>query len=359
MQLREVLPFTYIFYVPPPQRLSLLIVLSVWLWYYILRFFERYHIDVLHLVQLRHSDTVTSMHTDSQLHISTRRLAVALTKTFIPCHILSILIFALFENQDLSTPESIFFHSWPIIELALLLRIILKLSPTTVHYLKKLPLIEPTPRAVRNGYILIADSLVSLTTPLLDFAIFVLSSFKNPFLRHLDLPLSLTPVFVRIFQCSREYTISHDPTMPFNIIKYSLSIPTQTYTWYSKVRPNGDLPHNFHLARICLLLLNSSYTLFWDIRMDWNITSYSHNNIRGSKPQFPEVMYRVAIVLDFILRFWWLWITISAVGGFTSSRGFIFFPDESQYLEILRRALWVVFRLESELPNMPLGKQMA
>ena len=359
MQLQEILPFTYILYVPPPQRLSLLIVLSVWLWDYILRFFNSYHIDVQHLIQLKPSDTTPSTHTANQLHTSTRRLAVTLTKTFIPCHILIIVTFALFENQDLSTFESIFFHSLPVIELALLLQIILKSSPTTANYLRKLPLIEPTPRAVRNGYILIADSLVSLTAPLLDFTIFVLSGFQNPLLRHLDLFLSLTPVFVRIFQCSREYTITRDPTMPFNIIKYSLSIPTQTYTWYSKVRPNGDLPYNFHLARIGLLLINSSYTLFWDIRMDWNITSYSHNNIRGSKPQFPEVMYRVAIVLDFVLRFWWLWITISAVSGFTLGRDFIFFPDESQYLEIFRRALWVVFRLESELPNMPLGKQMA
>ena len=150
------------------------------------------------------------------------------------------------------------------------------------------------------------------------------------------------PVLIRIFQCLKEYRAVGDKSMLGNTVKYCSNLPILACVWYSRVH-GGSSEWNQTLT-MWLRLFHSSYSLFWDVKMDWFI-DISSRRLRSTKLALPTTIYYVGILIDFIIRYWWVWVQWY---GASSYFNFIFFDSELQYLEVFRRAIWVVFKLESE-----------
>lgn len=205
------------------------------------------------------------------------------------------------------------------------------------------------PRSLRNTYILISDTLTSFAKPLIDFTLFTSLIFREPF-THFDLSVALLPVLVRLLQCLREYRLLHEATLLFNALKYSCNLPILFCTWRSRVYEGSINEERLHHVQRWFMLINSSYTLFWDVRMDWSLDSLTSLRSRSkSAVTLKKKMYHSAILVDFLLRFWWLWVYLSQnLKLVAADSDYIFFQGEMQYFEVIRRGIWVVFKLDAE-----------
>ena len=90
------------------------------------------------------------------------------------------------------------------------------------------------------------------------------------------------------------------------------------------------------------VLLNSLYSFYWDIRMDWGLFTSTRTIIRENR-RYDKVWYYVAVALDFVLRISWS-LKLSASYG-------LLFDGEyssllSQVLELFRRTMWTCIRVE-------------
>lgn len=157
------------------------------------------------------------------------------------------------------------------------------------------------PRSLRNTYILISDTLTSFAKPLIDFTLFTSLIFREPF-THFDLSVALLPVLVRLLQCLREYRLLHDATLLFNALKYSCNLPILFCTWKSRVYEGSINEERLHHVQRWFMLINSSYTLFWDVRMDWSLDSLT--SLR-SRSKSAVTLKKKCIIRRFSLTFCW------------------------------------------------------
>ena len=97
---------------------------------------------------------------------------------------------------------------------------------------------------------------------------------------------------------------------------------------------------------ITFALLNAVYVSVWDLAMDWSLGNpYAKHPLLREVLAFRQVwVYYVAMIVDVIVRFNWIFYAIfandlqhSAVLSFVIS-----------FSEICRRGLWTVFRVENE-----------
>ncbi|CCD22570.1 Erd1p NDAI_0A04130 [Naumovozyma dairenensis CBS 421] len=337
-------PFSTVL-IPPPLRLNILLLSAIWLWFSILNFLSRYQVDVSSIVRIRDPHDMHIAPTHYQLQTNARNFATSLTKIILPLHLISSILYYIFSQQtevsNNNVPFNLLIHSLPLVGLIIISTTIIRHVPIIKYCVKRLILIESKPRNLRTTYILLSDSLTSIAKPLIDFTLFTSLLISEP-ITHFDLFIASLPVLIRIFQCLREYYIAGNKSMLANAMKYCCNLPILICTWYSRVHDSKMIKKNYELT---FLLINSSYSFFWDVRMDWLLDNIINGKLRRSKIVMPEFVYQVAIFIDFIIRYWWVWIRL--YGG-NSGYIFIFFDGELQYLEVLRRAIWVVFKLESE-----------
>lgn len=102
----------------------------------------------------------------------------------------------------------------------------------------------------------------------------------------------------------------------------------------------------FQASFITFALLNAVYTSVWDLIMDWSLgNAYARNPLLREMLAFRRVwVYYVAMVVDVIIRFNWIFYAIfardiqhSAVLSFVVSLS-----------EVFRRGVWTIFRVENE-----------
>lgn len=181
------------------------------------------------------------------------------------------------------------------------------------------------------------------------------------------------PLVIRMLQCCRQYHDSeYSVTFPFlfNALKYILSMVVVLYG----LTLNGKALTAPYLV---IIVGTTLYKWWWDCAMDWGLfdslpsvpcknDSCSDNNVdqnvntpllsagSAKKHYFlrPLLMYEwpavyvVCVLLDLVLRFLWI-VSLMPVGTFGSFVG----PQLSFFLgsmEIVRRAMWGVFRVEYE-----------
>lgn len=342
------------FICPAPQRLNLLLLGSIWLWYGILRYLNSYKVDISSVLQIRLPHDMHPSPTNRQLIQNVQRFALKMSRLMIPLHIITLFLFYKIEgtteiNDQLSTVSFFILHIFPLCQLLLLVFFIIRQSVITKYVVKRLPFIESKSIRLRNVYILLSDSLTSLTRPLIDFLLFTHSLFSDPH-TDIDLLLASLPPFIRIFQCLREYQFVGNLSLLGNALKYASNLPILIFTWYLRVHPEMLSSSKFKSFQILFLLINSTHSYLWDIKMDWNLPSFISLREGHNKMVFKRYIYYFAILTNLILRFWWLWIFLGKYSKF------VFFDGELQYLEILRRAQWVVFKLESEYISRPTPK---
>lgn len=126
----------------------------------------------------------------------------------------------------------------------------------------------------------------------------------------------------------------------------------------------------FRLWVICSFI-NSSYSFYWDVAKDWDLTLFSalfaspspalslsspspslssieYHRPFGLRPRrflHSDRMYYAAIVFDLVLRFTWVTRLSSTLDAINMAEAGIF---ALQALEVLRRWVWIFFRVETE-----------
>jgi hypothetical protein len=107
-----------------------------------------------------------------------------------------------------------------------------------------------------------------------------------------------------------------------------------------------DLQTRFQASFITFALLNAVYTSVWDLIMDWSLGNpYAKNPMLREVLAFRRVwVYYVAMVLDVVIRFNWIYYAIF-IKNIQQSALLSFMVSFS---EVCRRGVWSIFRVENE-----------
>jgi len=200
----------------------------------------------------------------------------------------------------------------------------------------------------------------------------------------------LLPYLFRLRQCIADYftkaTKSQRTKSLLNAIKYGTSIPVYVlsgyYSWIkSDIKSTSDKelldPMYSHAKFIFTLwviasFINSGYSYYWDVFNDWELCKRKKNN----DEKFPFLLrpilhfskywtYYTVMIIDLILRFTWF---VDVFPIFQLKNNFLVddtptIPEDIKKmrieklllsrlllraLEIIRRWLWIFFRLEKE-----------
>ncbi|KAL6489931.1 hypothetical protein MHYP_G00002760 [Metynnis hypsauchen] len=164
------------------------------------------------------------------------------------------------------------------------------------------------------------------------------------------------PAWFRFVQCLRRY---RDTKRAFphlvNAGKYSTTFFVVTFAALYKTHKanNHDDKDIFFYLLIAFSVINSCYTLVWDLKMDWGLfdRNAGENTLLREEIVYPQkAYYYCAILEDVILRFAWT-IPLS-VGAVTSCCDIAdILATVLAPLEVFRRFVWNFFRLENEHLN--------
>lgn len=335
-------------HIPSAQLVNVLLLLAVFLWAWIVQFLIRHGIDVGLVVQLHERGDHHSS-SNANLRARSREMTFYLAKIIIPLTLVSNIVNAYVQVNKSDTSEIVEFLYWclPVAQTVFICYYILSNCGIIKYIVKRCLLIESKPRSLRNVYILFSDTLTSFNKPIIDFALHITYMCgKNP--THFDLVLAIVPPTIRLLQCIREYTVLRQFTLLANALKYSCHLPVVLCLWYSRSNANTALTvKDYNLLKI-MMFIQSSYSFFWDIKMDWLISSFSKIRNNKKKIIFPTFYYRIAIVLDGIMRYWWLWVILFSSSDPSGKPTALFFAQEVQFIEVIRRGMWSIFKLEAE-----------
>lgn len=226
---------------------------------------------------------------------------------------------------------------------------------------------------VHFSSVLLGDVLTSLVKPLQDVAYSVCYIGTGEFLRTyrgqggchdsvllrevLTPLLCALPLWCRFMQCMRVFqdTQKRVPALP-NALKYAVSM---LVVLFGEVHPYlvtpGDGLTGVVLVRYLWLftyLVSTLYTWLWDVVMDWKLGQMAEGGLRERRMFSNKGYYYAAIVVDLILRFAWTatlvphWFSVSQLAMYKLTSVFVL--PVVIVSELCRRAMWAIFRLESE-----------
>ncbi|XP_026876841.1 xenotropic and polytropic retrovirus receptor 1 homolog [Electrophorus electricus] len=165
------------------------------------------------------------------------------------------------------------------------------------------------------------------------------------------------PAWFRFVQCLRRY---RDTRRAFphlvNAGKYSTTFFVVTfaalYNTHKVRKDNASEADIFFYLLIAFSVINSCYTLVWDLKMDWGLfdRNAGENALLREEIVYPQkAYYYCAILENVILRFaWTIPITVRATYhvDIADILATVLAP-----LEVFRRFVWNFFRLENEHLN--------
>lgn len=173
------------------------------------------------------------------------------------------------------------------------------------------------------------------------------------------------PSAIRLRQCLIEYSRVRDA--PYreatgwggqhlaNAAKYSTAFPVIVLGAMLRNQKGDGSSPGLYRAWIGACLLNSLYSFYWDVAKDWDLTLFSDARERNSPEHAfglrkrllvhkPGVYYAV-IVLDLVLRCTWMIKLNPQTDRLSDFESSVFII---QSLEVLRRWVWIFFRVETE-----------
>lgn len=169
--------------------------------------------------------------------------------------------------------------------------------------------------------------------------------------------LSCLPSYWRLLQCLRRYADSGDkfPHL-FNGAKYICGIA------YNASLCTYRMAHRSPEARtpfIICALVNAIFTSIWDIVFDWSLLQPSKHNLflrddlylagkknwkDGTYDGKRKLVYYVAMVWNVTVRFQWIvWAIAPSTIQQSAVTSFVI-----AFVEVLRRFIWIIFRVENE-----------
>ncbi|XP_049848262.1 uncharacterized protein LOC126313357 [Schistocerca gregaria] len=201
----------------------------------------------------------------------------------------------------------------------------------------------------------LADQLISLAIIFVDldmvFCYYLTSAFRDKASScvsyfFVQVILNALPYLWRFMQCLRRFYDGGDTTQLYNAGKYAVGIVAcalaSTYLFNSKA---------WTIASYVVLGIATVYSYIWDVYKDWSVGDiYSKNWLLRDQLLYPKPWYYLAMALNLVMKFLWT-LNISKSG--TS----VFHLDEYwskkilALVEVTRRAMWNIFRLENEQLN--------
>mmetsp|Transcript_19939 Transcript_19939/g.49636 ORF Transcript_19939/g.49636 Transcript_19939/m.49636 type:complete len:524 (+) Transcript_19939:291-1862(+) len=180
------------------------------------------------------------------------------------------------------------------------------------------------------------------------------------------------PYLIRARQCLIMFTVgklSRDPHKHhhlMNAFKYSTSMYPLILSAYLKTLSAGTNTTTLNRILVVLMIVNSSYSLYWDIVMDWGMMQdpykvaqtacaigvpkgKGHSSVACHQVclrpslRFGLTLSALIVFADSILRFSWLLKFVPRL--FPSHDAFVLC---TQFLEVFRRAIWNLLRVEWE-----------
>ncbi|KAI9498358.1 EXS family-domain-containing protein [Zychaea mexicana] len=241
------------------------------------------------------------------------------------------------------------------------------------------------------GDVILADILTSFSNVFGDLFSTCCSATTedNPCYRDVLVPLLISlPYVIRLRQCLSEYIDSGGECKRhlWNALKYASAFPVILISASQKkadrwVAATGSVPSTWwvsdtNLFRLWIIFVffNSMYSFWWDISVDWNLINvatssrtammtnhaHQHHYLHYTMPivRFRRHLhfndagpYFAAMVIDLILRTTWS-LKLSSHLYVKRLEGSIFMME---LLEVIRRWVWVIFRMESEWVKRTLG----
>nr|XP_009802318.1 PREDICTED: phosphate transporter PHO1 homolog 3-like isoform X5 [Nicotiana sylvestris] len=154
------------------------------------------------------------------------------------------------------------------------------------------------------------------------------------------------PFWIRFLQCMRRLIEEKDMKHGFNGFTYFSMLLSVVFQSTFRLRKKMTWKVWALASSVVAALAN----ICWDIRMDWGLLQRnSRNFLLRDKLLLPhKSAYYIAMILEVLLRFVWLQLVLSfdmrPLRGKATTSTFA-------CLEILRRGIWNVFRLENEHLN--------
>jgi len=220
----------------------------------------------------------------------------------------------------------------------------------------------------RFADVLVSDVLTSYTRVLLDLGVAVCmfvagtscvgkpdrSSCSGPYVTTIVLSI---PYVIRFRQCTIDFQRTGQTMHIANCLKYLSSLPVVFFGVLQKMYKGVEGDNGFTEAMayklwIFAAVINSCYSIVWDIKCDWNLEllnssplAYKHGGLRGVLFFRPRIVYYFVILLDISFRLLW---------ALKVTTNFRFIGDTEsglfglELLEILRRSMWMCLRTEKE-----------
>ncbi|WAR54930.1 hypothetical protein PtB15_4B548 [Puccinia triticina] len=217
--------------------------------------------------------------------------------------------------------------------------------------------------------IIIADLLTSLARPIADLALLLalLLRLRPPAQAALAILVNALPYLLRLKQCLNDLAVSpaNKRRSALNALKYASAIPMVAVQQTRRLGGPGAGPSTAVWLATCLL--NSAYSTYWDVANDWGfslpqiVALFPHHPSQqqphrktelegpaGPAPTSTRILfpapernsvYLALIASNAVLRHLWLLALLTPSSGPRS--GFAI-----QAAEVLRRALWLLLRLE-------------
>jgi hypothetical protein len=230
------------------------------------------------------------------------------------------------------------------------------------------------PRPIPFVDVFFADALCSLSKVFFDWGmLFHMASHyphpvpSSPYNILIPSAWAAIPFSIRARQCVVMYNYSRAKNDPkrlnhvWNAIKYTTSILPLCLSAYQKT-VDASVSRTMEKYLIFLLVVNALYALYWDIVHDWGMMqknpvvqcvggvypiadqkrSCAHTFMRP-RLRFGVAMSAIIVVCDAILRFSWTLRFYHKL--FPSGDSFVLC---TQFLEVFRRAIWNLLRVEWE-----------
>jgi hypothetical protein len=154
-----------------------------------------------------------------------------------------------------------------------------------------------------------------------------------------------------------------------NALKYATALPV-SFSWmylsylarfYTNAKSTDNASYrmeNTILAWVFFNLLNSTFSLIWDICVDWYKLFLKNRQLPRKRIHFRRWTYILSTILNIILRYIWILkisVIYNVVDSFVTSGHVEVKVKQLQSLEffliaceLVRRWVWVFFRLERE-----------
>eukprot|EP00210_Caulerpa_lentillifera_P008793 g8389.t1 len=161
------------------------------------------------------------------------------------------------------------------------------------------------------------------------------------------------PYCIRMIQCLSIYYRDHDRVQLFNAVKYFTTFPVIFSSMMKHRASSEDWMQCWNRVWILASILNTGYSYFWDVEMDWDISwfrSWKQSSIVSWLPSLrsdalysPQWVYAFALVSNFIIRVAWIY-KLSLHLPYTQEIHLLV-----ALLEVYRRCQWIFIRLENGL----------